>query len=280
MGETALLIFTLCLQAAIGTMIFITLGKQFDKENQFKITSLTTAILSIIGVLASLMHLGQPLSALNSLSNVGNSWLSNEALLAGVFMGIAVLYAFVQYYKPNNQGLNTALRWTGSIIGLVTVYSMAKVYTSASVPAWQGANTFVDFYATTIAVGALIFLASSFKELKEENKKIFAFIILAAVIIQAAVAVPYAMTLGLKGMAAHASAKILSEMGMVIGLKWLLILGGAGLLMLPTVLKIATNEAKSPANMIYAAGAALIVGEIIGRYVFYVAMVASNVGLT
>lgn len=280
MDETALLIFTLCLQAAIGGTIFITLGKQLYKDKQFKVAILMTAVLSVIGVLASFMHLGQPLSALNSLSNLGSSWLSNEALLAGIFMGVAVLYALVQYYKPDNQGLNITLRWTGSIVGLVTVFSMAKVYTTSSVPVWHGTNTFVDFYATTIALGALLFLVSSLKELKEANKRIFPFIVLATVIIQVAVAVPYAFTLGQNGMAAQASAAVIGEMSIIIGLKWLLILGGAGLLMWPFIQKADTTGVKSAAGVIYVGGAALLVGEIIGRYVFYAAMIASHVGLT
>lgn len=87
-----------------------------------------------------------------------------------------------------------------------------------------------DFYATTIVVGALIFLATSLNELQNVDKKIFGFIILAAAIIQVVVAVPYAIGLGQNGMAAQASSKLLNSMSGIIGLKWLLILGGAGIL--------------------------------------------------
>ncbi|AFQ43128.1 dimethyl sulfoxide reductase anchor subunit family protein [Desulfosporosinus meridiei] len=280
MDETALLIFTLCLQAAIGSMIFITLGKQLYKDKQFKVAALISAGLSVAGVLASFVHLGQPFSALNSLSNLGSSWLSKEALLAGIFMGIAVLYAFVQYYRPESQGLNTVLRWAGCAVGLVTVFSMAKVYTMASVPAWDGMNTFVDFYTTAIALGALIFLVSGFKELNEANHRLLPFIVLVAVVIQAAVAVPYAFSLGQNGMAAQESAKALSDMGVVIALKWLLILGGAGLLLWPAIEKSGTTGSKSAAGMIYVAAAILLIGEIIGRYVFYASMITSHIGLT
>lgn len=280
MSETALLIFTLFLQAAIGSMMFITLGKLIYTDKQFKTAAFTTAGLSVIGVLASFIHLGQPLSALNSLSNLGSSWLSNEALLAGIFMGIAVLFALVQYSKPDNQSLNTALRWAGSIVGIVAVFAMGKVYTMSSVPVWQGVNTFVDFYATTIALGALVFLVSSRKELKDVNKQIFPIIVLAAAVIQVAVAVPYAFSLGQNGMAAQASAQVISEMSGIVGLKWLLILGGAGLLIWTANENSNKTGVKSGAGLIYVAGAAVLVGEILGRYVFYASMIASHVGLT
>lgn len=280
MGETSLLIFTICLQAAIGTMIFITIGKQLYKDKVFKKAAFVAAGLSVIGVIASLLHLGQPMSFMNSLSNLGSSWLSNEALLSGTFMGIAVLYALVLYFKPDNTSLDTALRWAGSAVGIVAVFAMGKVYTSTVVPVWQGMNTFIDFFATSIAVGALVFIAASIKELENVDKRIYGFIVLAAVIIQAAVAVPHAIGLGLEGMAAQASAAILSGLGVAIALKWLLVLGGAALLIWPSNQKADENAFGSATGLIYAAFAFLVVGQIIGRYVFYAALVAINVGLS
>jgi len=280
MGETSLLIFSFCLQAAIGTMIFITIGKHLYKDKKFKKAALVTAGLSVIGILASLSHLGQPLSFLNSLSNLGSSWLSNEALMSGIFMGIAVLYALILYFKPDNHSLDSALRWAGSAFGLIAVFSMGKVYTTTVVPVWQGMNTFVDFFATTIAIGALIFIATSLKELGNIDKKIYGFIVLAAVAIQAAVAIPHALSLAQEGMAAQASAAILNGMSVAIGLKWLLILGGAGILMWPATQNTEASEATITSGIIYAACASLVIGQFIGRYVFYAAMIAINVGLS
>lgn len=280
MGETSLMVFTLCLQAAIGTMIFITFGKKLYKDKEFKKAALAASGLSVIGVIASFLHLGQPMSFMNSLSNLGSSWLSNEALLSGAFMGIAVLYALLLYFKPENESLNNILRWAGSAVGLLAVFSMGKVYTTTIVPVWQGMNTFVEFFATTIAVGALIFIVSSLKELEDVDKRIYGFIILAAVIVQAAVAVPHAIGLAQEGMAAQASAAILSSMSYAIGLKWLLILGGAALLIWPSTKKTEGTDAIPATTIIYAAFAFLVVGQIIGRYVFYAAMIATNVGLS
>lgn len=279
MGETALLIFSFCMQAAIGMMLFITLSNLLYKGKAFKGAAATAAGLSITGVLASLAHLGQPLHAMNSLLNLGSSWLSREVLFSGLFMGIAVLYALVQWFKADASSLSAGLRYLGSGVGLVAVFSMGKLYTTASVPVWQGINTFVDFYATAIAVGALLFLVVSMKELQNVDKKIFGFIVLGAVILQAAVAIPYAINLGLGGSAAQASAEILGGMSLMITLKWILVLGGAVTLMWPTLQKSIKPEAQS-SSLIYASLAALMCGQFIGRYVFYAGMVASTIGLT
>ncbi|MEA5025050.1 anaerobic dimethyl sulfoxide reductase subunit C (anchor subunit) [Desulfitobacterium sp. LBE] len=277
MAETSLLIFSLCMQAAIGIMLFITLSKQLYKEKTFKTASYVAAGLSIVGILASLLHLGRPTAFLNSLSHLGTSWLSNEALLSGLFAGIAIVYALVQYLKPDNAGLDLLLRWAGSLIGLAAVFSMGKLYSSTTVPIWQGAHTFIDFYATTLALGALLFIASSLKELQNMDKKIYGAIVLAAVIFQAVSAVPHALSLGKAGMAAQASAAILSGMTMVIVLKWLLILGGAVLLLWPG--KQATGSGFK-AGHVYLACACLVLGQLIGRYVFYAAIVTTSIGIT
>lgn len=278
MSEISLLIFSFCLQAAIGIMWFMALGHQLYKGKVFKVAGVTTAILSIIGVLASLIHLGRPFSALNTLSHLGSSWLSNEVLSVGFFMAIAVIYAIVQYIKPGKQGLSMLLAGAASIIGAFSIFAMAKVYTTTVVPVWHGINTFVDFYTTALAVGALLFVALSLKVLGNSDKRIYGFIVLATVIIQAAVAVPHAITLSVSGQAAQASAEILNGMGVVIGLKWLLSLGGAGILIWPLTQKADTT--KPLTHIIYVAGAALIIGEFIGRYVFYVSLIASRIGLT
>lgn len=257
----------------------MTLSHQLYKGKAFKGAAATAAGLSIVGVLASLAHLGQPLHALNSLLNLGSSWLSREVLFSGLFMGIAVLYALVQWYKSDALALSAGLRWIGSGVGLIAVFSMGKLYTTSSVPVWQGINTFVDFYATTIAVGALLFLVLSLKELQGVDKKVYGFAVLAAVILQAAVAIPYAIALGLGGSAAQASAEILSGMSVMISLKWILVLGGAVVLLWPTLQKSIKTEGQS-SILIYASLGALICGQFIGRYVFYAGMVASTIGLT
>lgn len=273
MGEMSLLIFSFCMQAAIGAMLFIAIGTTLYKDKVFTKAAYAAAGLSIIGVLASLLHLGQPLSFLNSLSNLGSSWLSIEALLSGFFMGLAVLYVLVLRFKPE---LAKGLSYVAAGVGLVAVFAMAKVYTSTVVPFWQGVNTYVDFYATMVAVGALVFIAFSLKELEGADKRVYGFVVLAAVVLQAAVAVPHAISLGSTGMAAQASAAVLSGMSIVVGLKWLLVIGGAGILIWPTT----QSGLAASRTIIYAAFAALIVGEFLGRYVFYAAMVVTNVGLS
>ena len=91
MGEYSLIAFTICLQASIGVMLFMTFMQQRLKDITFTKAAYASAILAVAGLLFSLAHLGQPLSAYNSILNMGTSWLSREILFTGVF-AIAVVY--------------------------------------------------------------------------------------------------------------------------------------------------------------------------------------------
>ena len=279
MGETSLLIFSLFTQIAIGTMLFTFLAEILYKDKRFKLAALVTAIFGVIGVFASFAHLGQPLSALNVLARFGQSWLSTEAVLAGIFAGVAVLYVLFVYLRAGDRGLSLALSGIGSVLGLVVVFSMAKVYSTTSAPIWQGINTFIDFYATTIALGALLFLATSISRIKDASKNIFGYSILAAVAVQAASAIPHALGLTEMGLAAQNSVYILNSVNGLVWAKWLLILGGAGVALRLTFANKASEEPKYYVGAFYTAGAALIVGQIIGRYLFYAALVVMNAGL-
>ena len=278
MGETSLLIFSLFTQAAIGTMLFAFLAEVLYKDKRFKLAALGAAVFGVIGVFASFAHLGHPLSALNVLARFGQSWLSTEAVLAGTFAGVAVLYALVLYLRSDDKNLSLALSGIGSILGLVVVFSMAKVYTTTAAPVWQGVNTFVDFYATTVALGALLFLAAGVGQLKDVSKKIFGYSILAAVVVQAASSVPHALGLNEMGLAAQNSVHILNSMSGLVWAKWLLILGGAGIALYSATVT-SQKDTKLNVNAFITAGAALVVGQVIGRYLFYAALVMMNVGL-
>lgn len=280
MGEMSLLIFSFALQSAIGIMVFLTLGLFLYENKVFKKAAFTAAGLSVLGVLASLAHLGQPLSAFNALFNIGSSWLSREVLLSGMFMGLAVLYALLVQFKADAHGLRKAVGCAGSVVGLVDVLAMGKLYASTSVPVWQGINTYVDFYATAIAVGALLFLVLSYQELKNESKTIYALAVIASVIIQAAVAIPASIELSGGGMAAQASAEILQNMAVVIFFKWLLILGGAAIMLWSSLAKGQEGKTASPLGVLSLSVLALIGGQLIGRYTFYVSMVVTSIGLT
>ncbi len=277
MGEHfALTVFSICIQAAVGIMLFVAIGRLMNKEGVFKNAVVTATGLGIIGMLASLLHLGRPLSAMNALFQFGTSWLSREIWFTAIFVGLTVVAAVLLYAKPQAAGAVTGLSAGAALVGLIDVFAMARIYSSASVPVWQSAATTIEFLAAALSMGAMLFLVLSLKE-AGKMKKIVALTVAAVVAVQVAVVIPYFISLGAgTGTALQASLMILGSLKTAVAVKWLFILAGAGL-----VLWLAKDELSKSVSGAVAGGAALIlVGQVVGRYVFYAAMVVSGVGLT
>ncbi len=91
MEHMSLTLFSICLQAAVGIMVFAAIGKLLNKDAIFKNAMMAAAGLGIIGMLASLLHLGRPLVAFMAIYQVGSSWLSREILFTALFVGLTVL---------------------------------------------------------------------------------------------------------------------------------------------------------------------------------------------
>lgn len=275
MHDLPLVIFTICMQGAIGTILFSMIAKQVHKEKEFKVASLIAAILSVIGVLASLLHLGVPLQALRSITAVGSSWLSREILFSGGFMGLAVIYALLTYMKPQAKSVIKIVGWAASIVGIVDVFMMAKVYTSSSIVAWQGSSTYIEFYTTMIVLGVAILLITSVKDVETKLRSYFGLAVLIAIAVQAAFTVLHYIDLGLMSGAGATSASILAENNILVIVQWLLLIVGAGVLLFSK-----SVEGKSNFTKYYVTATALSIGLIVGRYLFYAISVASRVGLT
>ncbi|EHL04976.1 hypothetical protein HMPREF0322_04350, partial [Desulfitobacterium hafniense DP7] len=179
----------------VGIMLFVAIGRLMNKEGVFKNAVITAAGLGIIGMLASLLHLGRPLSAMNALFQFGSSWLSREIWFTAIFVGLTVVAAVLLYVKPQASGAVTGLSAGAALVGLIDAFAMAKIYSSASVPVWQGAATTIEFYAAALSMGAMLFLVLSGKE-AGKLKKIVALTVAAVVVVQVAVVVPYFISLG------------------------------------------------------------------------------------
>ena len=272
----ALTIFSVCLQAAIGMMVFVAIGRLLNKESVFKNAMLTASGLGIIGMLASLLHLGRPLRAINSLNQFGTSWLSREIWFTAIFLGLTIFTVGLVYVKPKATSVITGLSGVAAVVGLIDVYLMASIYNSASVPIWHNVSTYVEFYATAISIGAMLFLVFSLKE-AAKMRKILAVTVGIVVIIQVASTMLFLISSGVNSSAAlQSSLAILGGMKLATAIKWLFILAGAG-----SILWMAKDElSKSFKGAIFSGAALVLIGQIIGRYLFYAVMVVTGVGLS
>jgi DMSO reductase anchor subunit len=101
--------------------------------------------LAVAALVGSLAHLGRPGLAWKALRNLRRSWLSREVALFGLYAPIAMAAVAVPLLAP-----------LAALVGLAGVYASARLYIVPGRPAWDTPLTIAAFAATGLAVGPLI----------------------------------------------------------------------------------------------------------------------------
>jgi len=171
-AELPLVIFTVMAQMSVGSFVVLGViqlaGYRLDPKLMDRITDPALYAIGpilVLGMAASLLHLGTPLRAANSLRHLGGSWLSREIALGILFAVLGAAFAGVQWRKLLTPRLRQALAGATAVVGLALVYVISRVYTLRTVPSTDTWHTVVSFYATTfllgsLAVGAALVIAS------------------------------------------------------------------------------------------------------------------------
>lgn len=275
MHEWPLLIFTVCMQAAMGGMVVLWFlhrkveKSDVDANSAVKIPLIVIAILSIIGLGASFVHLGKPSHAFNAILGFGHSWMSREIVITGCFIALAIITLGLFFVQKK---ANSWLILVTAIVGLVDVYSMAAVYSNTFVNGWDSLNTFLSFYGTTFTLGAILMISlkATFIKNTEVTKQLikigFSIAAVGIAIQLIGVALLAAFNgdvISIHGIAASAS---LADYQSIIITRWVIEIIGMAIF---GFYAISPNK-KSMATVSYVALAAILVAEGMSRYVFYV----------
>lgn len=256
--DIKLVIFSLCLQAAIGTMIFTMIAGKVNGKNDNKVPTILSASLSVIGFLAFVLYLGRPSFIFNAISQISHSWLSRELVASLLFIGLAIINVVVQYVKPTDKRFG----WAASLVGLINVFSMIKVYTNTSRLSWQSMNTHIDFLATTVILGITILLITHFSDLDLKVKKQFGWIGIVAVTI-----------LGLTTVSNYLPHQTILW---ILVLQIILLIIGAGLLFVPLLTNQEGKTGTGGTVNVSLGAVSLCCGLIIGRYLFYAVLISAT----
>lgn len=274
MKDLPLIIFTLSMQAAIGAYIWATFIRLKDSNSPvLKKNTGVALILSAVGMLASLLHLGKPYLALTSMSNLFSSWLSREIFFSG---GFFVLLAVVWWLERSDKGesLINIIGGLACLAGIASVFSMSQLYMNTIIPAWQSVNTLVDFYATAVILGAVVFYMAAGQSGRAGLPRLD-LVILAVVLIQVAFLPNYIAGLAAAAGAGQSSAALLAGgYGVALFLRWLLLLGGIFLFVISR-----TGKLIEQAGFLYLAVTILVIGELVGRFLFYASRIPVGIGI-
>ncbi len=168
--EWALVAFTLLIQTSVGVLLAVTVLHWFAARNPIQtstrpldVTVLVAAAGSVLALLASLAHLGNPQQAWLAVANARTSWLSREIVLAGAYAACTVAVAVLLRTRSMPAAMQGATCMLATGLGLATIYAMSRLYMVPAQPAWNRIMTPASFLATTIVLGAavVIVLAAS-----------------------------------------------------------------------------------------------------------------------
>jgi len=157
--ESTLVAFTLAGQAAAGTYaILAVLQLAIGAATPFDWRTLAVlSLLVLLGMAASLGHLGVPSQAYRALCGLRTSWLSREILAAALFAGSLALQTGVALLWGAAR-FPAALTFVVALLGLSVVYCMARAYMLRTMQAWDTPAVLLSFAATALVLGGLLAL--------------------------------------------------------------------------------------------------------------------------
>lgn len=110
-----------------------------------------------IGFIASMLHLGSPMRAFNSLNRVGASALSNEIASGSIFFAVGGIGWLLAMLKKLSPALRTLWLIVTMVLGVIFVWMMVRVYNSIdTVPTWYSIWTPMGFFLTMFMGGPLL----------------------------------------------------------------------------------------------------------------------------
>lgn len=172
--ELPLVLFTVLGQAAIGTLLLVTLLEAVlspadpGARKGLRLAGIAVAPLLAAALLASLFHLGTPMGAYRALLGVGTAWLSREIWVFGALTLLTAAYSYL-WWTGRSPAARRTLGYVSSVLGLLGVWVTAMVYALPARPAWGPVTNTATFLATALFLGSLIVVSLVKAYSKEEG---------------------------------------------------------------------------------------------------------------
>ncbi|MFH3096842.1 dimethyl sulfoxide reductase anchor subunit family protein [Citrobacter freundii] len=266
--EWPLVLFTVLGQCVAGALIVSGYGWLTTKDDAVKqrIVRSMFFLWLVMGIafLASVMHLGSPLRAFNSLNRIGASALSNEIASGSLFFAVGGLWWLVAFLGKMPATLGKIWLLLSMLLGLVFVYAMTNVYQIDTVPTWYNGYTTLAFFMTMLLSGPL-FAALQLRAAGVScSPARFAGISVLALLVTVAVVVLQGLSLGEIHSSVQNAGALVPDYASLQVWRILLLVAGLGCWICPLVRR------KEPSVGGLALGlVSVLAGEIIGRGLFY-----------
>ncbi|RDU38209.1 hypothetical protein DRW41_01165 [Neobacillus piezotolerans] len=262
MHDLPLVIFTVISQLLLGGFVafwWLERTKGGISKHTGLLILLSLLVLGGISLLVSMLHLGQPLHAYRAILNFGVSWLSREIVFYGAFLGFILLYTWFWYKE--DAAKRDIIGWIGSVIGVIAIFSSAKIYMIPAIPAWDSANTLFAFFLTALLLGPLYVAACL--AIRREKAVNISRLSIPALVAAAIVGVVYFSTL-LAGLPEAVETAKLTFMHAFFWVRVVTFIAASALMVLSYKISKFRNV-----KIYSAAFAVLLASECLGRFLFY-----------
>ncbi len=267
--EWPLVLFTVLGQCVVGGLIVTGLGWMAcsdDRAGQQRIVRSMFFLWLVMGIafLASVMHLGSPLRAFNSLNRVGASALSNEIASGSLFFAVGGIGWLVAAIGKMPALLGKIWLIISMALGILFIWAMTRVYQIDTVPTWYTGYTTASFFLTALT-GGPIFGALLLRAARIPFKgTVFASLSIVALLVSAAVMLLQGAHIGTVQSSVQQASALVPDYAVIQICRLGLLALGLGCWICPLVRR------QSPHLISLLTGWVLIVaGEVLGRVVFY-----------
>ncbi len=149
--------FTSLSGAGYGLAFVLALGHGNPGATSTKIAWFIALALITLGLLSSLLHLGNPQRAWRALSQWRSSWLSREGCFALIAYGPLSLLAAMSIFGDS---FNLFLGYVAGILCIITVFCTAMIYASLrTIPSWNTRWTPATYLMFALTSGTLIYMS-------------------------------------------------------------------------------------------------------------------------
>ena len=155
--ELPLVFFTVLTQWGIGALLAVVIGQQravpVFAPQVLKRVALFVWLVTVIGSLASIAHLGAPMGALRALYGLGHSWLSREVVAFFLLNVLTTLWLLMVWLNFNARAA-TLVGIIAVLAGIAAILVSSQVYYQMVLhPLWHSPATQLAFIGCALLLG-------------------------------------------------------------------------------------------------------------------------------
>lgn len=159
--EISLLVFSVLVPmglAGMGLAGFLRSSMELSDEKAVKFDQMMVipAVVTLLGLVAGFTHLGSPTKAFGMISGLGASPLSNEIMIAGVSIAVAIVYCIVCLVKHPAAGLHKVFGIALLVLGVVTALFTGLAYMMPTIATWNSPVSSVSQIFAALMGGAAL----------------------------------------------------------------------------------------------------------------------------